>query len=102
MPEIGGLPKRLSQAVGAYVALRGKRHTVSLREIVNETSHMMPELRLTEKELADLIAAKLVVLGCNINFDMSEAAPQAPRDQNPPQRARPRTPIDYKASPSAR
>lgn len=84
----GGLPKRLSDAVESYVGWRGGQRPVSLKRLVKATGFMMPELGLTEKELADLIAVKLVALGCNIHFDMGEEssplpdhAPRSPRVQ---------------------
>lgn len=74
MSELGGLPKRLSEAVEAYVGQRDTGGPVSLKRIAKATGYMMPELCLTDKELADLVAAKLVAMGCDIDFNMSEVS----------------------------
>lgn len=63
------LPDRLTLAVGDYVTRSGRR-PVSVKKLVRATSYLMPEMKLSESELAEALARKLIDLGCNIDFDM--------------------------------
>lgn len=102
MPNPGGLPKILSEAVESYVDRCGSDRPVSMKRLVKATSFMMPELGLTGKELSDLIATKLVALGCNINFDMSEGAVPLPDEGKRSRHIQSRPPIDHGTPRSAR
>lgn len=83
----GGVPRKLAEAVEAHVGRGGSDRPVSVKSIMEATRSMMQELGLSEKELSDLIAMKLVAMGRNIHFNMGEAIPPLPGEEKWPKRA---------------
>lgn len=71
------VPSRLRDALRSYMERRNTRRPISISTMVKRTRYAMPELTVSDEELAAMIAEQIVLNGGDVDFDTREASTAA-------------------------
>lgn len=67
------VPSRLKEALRTFMERRTSRRPVSITMMLKRTRYAMPELAVSDEELAEIIAEQIIINGGDVDFDGKES-----------------------------
>lgn len=69
-------PPAMRTAVEAYLKRHSKKKPVSIARVVRATRAAIPDLSVSDEELADIIAEEAIDKGCSVDFESRDSGPE--------------------------